>query len=182
MATLAEKMVSRFHKVNKLYNGTLNAIHFHAFIAIALDMSNNEVFTYTKAMQQPDSVQFIHESINHWEIVCRSTIPPRHKTIQAIWSLNINVFPVGASKNIRHACVPMVECNSGVSPTGRRTPPWSICSWSASSLPCVTFTAWNPSPLISSWHFLKPTSTQIFGWNFPQVLLLQNPTIHVPTF
>jgi hypothetical protein len=47
MATLAEKMVSCFHKVNKLYNVTLNAIHSYAFSAVAIDMSNNEVFTYT---------------------------------------------------------------------------------------------------------------------------------------
>jgi hypothetical protein len=59
MATLADKMVCRFHEVNKLYNGTLNAIHSYAFSAIALDMSNNEVFTYDKTMQQPNSVQFI---------------------------------------------------------------------------------------------------------------------------
>jgi hypothetical protein len=131
-ATLAEKMVSCFHKVSELYNGTLNAIHPYVFSAVALDMSNNEVFTYTKAMQQPDSVQFIeamtkeiydHESRNHWEIVCCSTIPPGHKTIQAIWSLNVNVFLTGPSTNIRRACVPMVVCNSGVFPTRRHAPP-----------------------------------------------------------
>jgi hypothetical protein len=104
MATLAEKMVSCFYKVYKLYNGTLNAIHFYAFIAIALDMSNNEVFTYTKAMQQTNSVQFIHESRNHWEIVCRSTIPPRHKTIQAIWSFKHKHFPGGSLKKHK-ACL-----------------------------------------------------------------------------
>ena len=85
-----EKMVSRFHEVNELYDGTLNAVHTYAFSAITLDMSNNEVFTYTKAMQQPDSKQFIdamakeikdHESRHHWAIVRQSTIPPGHKTI-----------------------------------------------------------------------------------------------------
>ncbi len=90
MATLAEKMVCCFHEVNKLYDGTLITIHSYVFSAVALDMLNNKVFTYTKAMQQPDSVQFIeamtkeinnHESSNYWEIVCRSTIPPGHKTI-----------------------------------------------------------------------------------------------------
>ncbi len=59
MATLAEKMVSCFHEVKEHYDGTLNAIYSYAFSAVALDMSNNEVFTYTKAMQQPNSVQFI---------------------------------------------------------------------------------------------------------------------------
>ena len=103
-ASLAEKMVSRFHEVNELYDGTLNAIHTYAFSAITLDMSNNEVFTYTKAMQQPDSNQFIeamakeiedHESRHHWKIVRRSTIPPGHKTIQAIWSFKRKRFPDG---------------------------------------------------------------------------------------
>ena len=97
-------MVSRFHEVNELYDGTLNAIHTYAFSAIALDMTNNEVFTYTKAMQQLDSHLFIevmakeiedHESRHHWEIVRRSTIPPGHKTIQAIWSFKRKRFPDG---------------------------------------------------------------------------------------
>jgi hypothetical protein len=47
-ATLAEKAVSRFHEVNELYDGTLNAVHTHAFSTITLDLSNNEVLTYTK--------------------------------------------------------------------------------------------------------------------------------------
>jgi hypothetical protein len=64
-------------------------------------------------MQQPNSVQFIevmtkeiynHESRNHWEIVCRSTIPPRHKTIQAIWSLKRKCFP-DRSLNKHKACL-----------------------------------------------------------------------------
>jgi hypothetical protein len=55
-------------------------------------------------MQQPDSAQFIkamsnkiedHESHHHWEIVRQNTIPPRHKTIQAIWSFKRKRFPNG---------------------------------------------------------------------------------------
>jgi hypothetical protein len=34
---------------------------------IALDMSNNEVFTYTKAMQQPDAPQFIEAMVREIE-------------------------------------------------------------------------------------------------------------------
>jgi hypothetical protein len=64
-------------------------------------MSSNKVFTCTKAIHQSDSVQFIgamskerhdHESRNHWESVCRSTIPPGHKTIQAIWRFKCKHF------------------------------------------------------------------------------------------
>jgi hypothetical protein len=55
-------------------------------------------------MQQPDSAQFIeamskdiddHKSCHHWEIVRQSTIPPGHKTIQAIWSFKRKHFPKG---------------------------------------------------------------------------------------
>jgi hypothetical protein len=101
---MADKMVACFYEVNELYDGTLNAIHTYAFSAIALDMSSNEVFTYTKAKQQPDLAQFIeamlkeinnHESLNHWEVVFRITIPPGHKTIQAIWSSKRKHFPDG---------------------------------------------------------------------------------------
>jgi hypothetical protein len=48
---LAEHAATRFHKVNELYNGTLNRICSYAFSTVALGMSNNEVFTYTKAIQ-----------------------------------------------------------------------------------------------------------------------------------
>ena len=58
-ATLAERAVCRFHQVNELYDGTLNSICAYAFSTLALDMTNNEVFTYTKAMHQPDAQQFI---------------------------------------------------------------------------------------------------------------------------
>jgi hypothetical protein len=104
-ATLAKCAVSCLHEVNELYNGTLNSICAYAFSTIALDMSNNKVFTYTKAMQQPDSAQFIkamskeiddHQSRHHWEIVQRTTIPPGNKTIQAIWSFKHKRFPDGS--------------------------------------------------------------------------------------
>jgi hypothetical protein len=88
--------------VNELYDGTLNSICAYAFSTIALDMLNNEVFTYTKAMQQPGSAQFIeamskeigdHQSRHHWDIVQCTTIPPGHKTTQAIWSCMRKRFP-----------------------------------------------------------------------------------------
>jgi hypothetical protein len=103
-ATFAKHTTSFLHKVNELYDGMLNSICTYAFSPIAPDMSNNKVFTYTKAMQQPDSAQFIeamlkeidnHKSCHHWEIVRQSTIPPGHKTIQAIWSFKRKGFPDG---------------------------------------------------------------------------------------
>ncbi len=101
---LCEKMLTRIHEVNELYDGTLNTIHAYVFNTVVLDMSNNEILTYTKAMQQPDSAQFIeamakkihnHEAHDHWEIVRCNTIPPGHKTIQAIWSFKRKRFPNG---------------------------------------------------------------------------------------
>jgi len=56
----------------------LNSICASAFGTITLDMTNKEVFTYTKTMQQPDAPQFIeatdkeiddHQSWGHWDIV-----------------------------------------------------------------------------------------------------------------
>ena len=103
-ATLAEHAICCFHEVNELYDGTLNSICAYAFSTIALDMTNNEVFSYTKAMQQPDALQFVktmvkeiddHQSRGHWDIVRQSTTPPGTKTIQAIWSFKRKRYPNG---------------------------------------------------------------------------------------
>ncbi len=97
-------MVSCVHELNKLYDGTMNTIVSYAFSTVALDMLNKEVFTYTKALQQPDADKFVeamgkevndHESRDHWEIVRRSTIPAGVKTIQAIWSFKQKRYPDG---------------------------------------------------------------------------------------
>jgi hypothetical protein len=87
-ATHAERAVCRFHEMNELYDDTLHSICAYAFSTIALDMPNNNVFPYTKAMQQPDALQFVkemdkeindHQCWGHWDIVQQSTIPPRDK-------------------------------------------------------------------------------------------------------
>ncbi len=83
--TYTDCLVSCLHEVNELYNGTLNSVVLYAFSTVALDISNNEVFTYMKALQQPDADKFNnamdkdindHQTCNHWEIVCRNMIPP----------------------------------------------------------------------------------------------------------
>jgi hypothetical protein len=80
----------------------MNTIVSYAFSTVALDMSNNKVFTYTKVPQQPDADKFVeamgkevnnHESHDHWEIVRLSTIPAGLKTIQAIWSFKRKCYP-----------------------------------------------------------------------------------------
>jgi hypothetical protein len=81
-ASYTDRMVSCVHELNKLYDGTMNTIVSCAFSTVALDMSNKEVFTYTKALQQPYADKFVeamgkevndHKSRDHWEIVRRST-------------------------------------------------------------------------------------------------------------
>jgi hypothetical protein len=90
-ASFLDQMISKIHEVNKLYDGTLNAVVSYAFSTLDLETSNNEVFTYTKALQQQDAAQFDqamrkeiedHESQDHWDIVPRSSIPEGKKTIK----------------------------------------------------------------------------------------------------
>jgi len=97
-------MVSRVHELNELYDGMMNSIVAYTFSTVALDMSNNEVSTYTKALQQPDADKFIeamgkevinNETRDHWDIVRCSAIPAGVKTIQAIWSFKRKRYPNG---------------------------------------------------------------------------------------
>jgi hypothetical protein len=101
-ASFSDRMISKIHEVNELYDGTLNAVVSYAFSTLDLDTSNNEVFTYTKALQQQDASQFVqamrteiedHESRDHWDIVPCSLIPEGKKTIQAISSFKRKRFP-----------------------------------------------------------------------------------------
>ena len=103
-ASYTDRMVSCVHELNELYDGTMNTSVSYTFSTVALDMSNNEVFTYTKAIQQPDADKFIEamgkevnnqESHDHWEIIRHSTIPAGVKTIQAIWSFKRKRYPDG---------------------------------------------------------------------------------------
>ena len=57
--SFSEQMISKIHEVNELYNGTLHAVVRYTFSTLDLDTSNNEVFTYTKALQQQDAAQFV---------------------------------------------------------------------------------------------------------------------------
>ena len=81
-ATFTDRMMTKFHELNELYDGTLNEMHHFAFSTI--DVANNEVFTYHKAMKQPDARLFVeamqkeisdYEGRKHWDIARRSTVP-----------------------------------------------------------------------------------------------------------
>jgi hypothetical protein len=134
----------------------LNSICAYAFSTIALDMTNNEVFTYTKAMQQPDALQFVeamdteiddHPSRGHWDIVRQSTIPPRTKMIQPSEVSSGKVIPMEFLTSTRLGYALTVACNNGASHTGRLTPLLSICSLFTFFLPSVTLMTWNPNIL-----------------------------------
>ena len=51
-ASFTERVMSRLHKLNELYDGTLHDMH--NFLFSTLDVSSNECYTYHKAIQQPD--------------------------------------------------------------------------------------------------------------------------------
>jgi hypothetical protein len=95
-------MANCLHKVNKLYDNTLNDVISFAFSTLEIDTSNIKVHTYSKVMKEPDANCFIeamqkevedHELRNHWEIILRSSIPSSMKTIQAIWSFKHKQYP-----------------------------------------------------------------------------------------
>ena len=82
-------------------HGTLN--HFHMF-AFSSDISSNKVFTFREAMNQEDKLNFVqamekeiedHQSLDHWSIVERSSVPDTAKPICAIWSFKQKQRPDG---------------------------------------------------------------------------------------
>lgn len=55
-----DALVTKFHEVNELYDGTMNEVLNYAFSAVDADISSNEVFTYSQAMKQQDADLFSH--------------------------------------------------------------------------------------------------------------------------
>ena len=68
-ASYTDRMVFCVHELNELYDGTMKTVVSYAFSTVALDMSNNKVFTYTKA---GSSNLMLISSLRQW--VRRSTI------------------------------------------------------------------------------------------------------------
>jgi hypothetical protein len=58
-ALLTNQMVNQLHKVNELYDDTLNDVISYAFSALDIETSNNKVFTYSKAVKEPDAKWFV---------------------------------------------------------------------------------------------------------------------------
>ena len=90
-----------FEVTNKNFDGTLNAIPHYVF---ASKNAANDTFTLTKMFKEHDRADFVkamqkeiddHESRGHWSVVDRSQIPPKMKTILAIWSFKRKRKPDG---------------------------------------------------------------------------------------
>jgi hypothetical protein len=94
------KAIESFHRVNTLYDGTINCFSMLAQASVA----SNETFTYKQAMQEKDYIEFVkamvkevddHELRDHWTLIPRQDMPVDTKTIMAFWSFKRKRFPDG---------------------------------------------------------------------------------------
>ena len=99
-SSILSQTVESFHRVNTLYDGTLNCFSTHAMAAT----SSNEVFTLKQAMGEDDSREFVkamvkeirsHEDGEHWTKIERSSMPVGTKTIMSNWSFKRKRYPSG---------------------------------------------------------------------------------------
>ena len=88
-SSMSSKTVESFHKVNTLYDGTLNCFSTAAIAAV----SSNKVFTLKQAMNEDNGMEFVkamvkkiklHEDAEHWTMIERSRMPLGTKTIMSI--------------------------------------------------------------------------------------------------
>ena len=78
--------IESYHRVNSLYDGTINCFSTLVQSSTAL----NEMFNYKQALQEPDYHEFVkamvnevddHESQVHWTLTKHCDLPPGTKTI-----------------------------------------------------------------------------------------------------
>ena len=79
--SILSKTVDSYHRVNSLYDRTINAVSTMTLSAVA----SNEVFTYKNAMKEEDYREFVkammreiteHEEQEHWTMIERRKLPP----------------------------------------------------------------------------------------------------------
>jgi hypothetical protein len=109
-SSLISNAIDSYHRVNTLYDGTINCFSTLAQSSLA----SNETFNYKEALQQSDRIKFIkammqevddHEMQEHWTIMKCSDIPLGTKTIMAIWSFKRKRYPDGSlNKHKAHLC------------------------------------------------------------------------------
>jgi hypothetical protein len=99
-SSLFSKAVDSYHRVNSLYDGTINCFSTLAQSSVA----SNETFNYKEALQQSDKIEFVkamvhevddHEKRNHWTLMKRTDLPTGTKTIMAVWSFKRKRYPDG---------------------------------------------------------------------------------------
>jgi hypothetical protein len=99
-SSLLSNAINSYHRVNSLYDGTINCFSTMAQSTVA----SNETFNYKEALQQPDKIEFIkaminevddHETRKHWTLMKRCDLPNGTKTIMAIWSFKRKRYPDG---------------------------------------------------------------------------------------
>lgn len=100
--TSAQSAAYRFEQVNANFDGTCNALLYHVF---AVGKEANESYTFKEMLRQDDKAQFVaaiqnkiadHEKRGHWELILRSSMPKKAKTIMAGWSFKRKRFPDGS--------------------------------------------------------------------------------------
>ena len=88
--------------VNSYYDGTLNMVTNNVFVSNK--NADNDTYTFSDMMKQPDKAEFIkamineiedHDNRGHWTKVLRNTMPKGHKTIMSVWSFKRKRFPDG---------------------------------------------------------------------------------------
>jgi hypothetical protein len=98
-STFSKAIVS-YHRVNTLYDGTINCFLTLAQSSITL----NETFNNNQALKQADVCKFIHAMIDeindheirvHWTLIKCCNLPQGTKTIINIWSFKCKRYPDG---------------------------------------------------------------------------------------
>jgi hypothetical protein len=102
--------IESYHRVNLLYDGTINCFSTLAQSSMAL----NETFNYKQALQEPDYHEFAkamvnkvgdHESQVHWTLTKCCDLPPGTKTTMSIWSFKRKQYLDGTLiKHKAHLC------------------------------------------------------------------------------
>jgi hypothetical protein len=92
--------INSYHRVNTLYDGTINC-----FLTVAQStIASNEMFMYKQAMCEKDYHEFVlamvhevddHKKRGHWTIMQRCGMPPNSKRIMSIWNIKQKCYPGG---------------------------------------------------------------------------------------
>jgi hypothetical protein len=115
------KAIDSYHRVNTLYDGTINCFS-------TLAQSSITTFNYNQALKQADFPEFIqatidevndHEVRGHWTLTKHCDLPQGTKTIMSIWSFKRKRHLDGTLNNIKHVHVLTAGCKLGARITGK---------------------------------------------------------------